>query len=115
MAITLTQDAAEHIAGMLAKRGKGVGLRFGASPDGCSGYSYCVDYADEIGSEDEVFEQHGVKVVVAKNSLALVDGTEIDFVTKGLNSAFEFHNPNADASCGCGESFSIKNGEETND
>jgi iron-sulfur cluster assembly protein len=115
MAITLTAQAAEHIKTMLAKRGKGEGLRFGAKPDGCSGYSYLVDYADSINDDDEVFAEHGVKIVVAEKSLPLVDGTEIDFVSKGLNSAFEFHNPKADASCGCGESFSIKNGDESND
>ncbi len=112
MAITITSQAAQHIKGMLEKRGKGEGLRFGAKPDGCSGYSYLVDYADAINADDTVFEEHGVKVVVAKKSLSLIDGTQIDFVVKGLNSAFEFRNPNADASCGCGESFSIKNGEK---
>ncbi len=115
MAITLTQTAATHIAHMLKKHGKGVGLRFGVITKGCADYAYHVDYADDLKEGDTVFEQRGVNVIVDKKSLPLVDGTEIDFISKGLNSAFEFHNPNAEASCGCGESFNIKKGDEKHD
>ena len=54
-----------------------------------------------------MFEDKGVKVVVDPDALALIDGTEVDFVKKGLNEAFSFKNPNVTGECGCGESFTI--------
>ena len=108
MAIQLTESAARHVEKMLAKRGKGIGLRLGTKKSGCSGYAYLVDYADEVGAEDEVFESAGVKVVVDRKSLPMLEGMEIDFVKNNLvNEGFEFRNPNVKDSCGCGESFSV--------
>jgi iron-sulfur cluster assembly protein len=54
-----------------------------------------------------VFEQAGVQVVIDREALAVIDGTEVDFVREGLNEAFRFRNPNARGECGCGESFSV--------
>jgi iron-sulfur cluster assembly protein len=108
MAVTLTESAAQHVAGMLAKRGHGVGLRVGTKKSGCSGFAYDVDYADTVGGDDQVFESHGVKVVVDTTSLERIDGMEIDFVRSSLlNQGFEFHNPKVTNTCGCGESFSV--------
>jgi iron-sulfur cluster assembly protein len=108
MAVTLTEAAARHVAGMLDKRGHGVGLRVGTRKSGCTGYAYDVDYADEVAPADQVFESHGVKVVVDPDSLARIDGMEIDFVRSSLlNQGFEFRNPNVKDTCGCGESFSV--------
>ena len=107
MAVSLTQPAADRVKSYLDARGKGVGLRVGIKKTGCSGYAYVVNYADEVGDSDVVFEHHGVKVVVDKQSLELIDGTEVDFVKQGLNEAFRFRNPNVTGECGCGESFSV--------
>ncbi|HUO94616.1 MAG TPA: iron-sulfur cluster assembly accessory protein [Steroidobacteraceae bacterium] len=107
MAVTLSPAAAERVRSFLAARGHGVGLRLGVKRTGCSGYAYVVNYAEDIGPADTVFEDQGVKVVVDAGSLALVDGTEVDFIKQGLNEAFKFKNPKARAECGCGESFSI--------
>jgi iron-sulfur cluster assembly protein len=108
MPVTLTQAAAEHVAGMLQKRGHGLGLRVGTKKSGCTGFAYDVDYADGVGPDDLVFDSHGVKVVVDQGSLARVDGMEIDFVRSSLlNQGFEFRNPNVKDTCGCGESFSV--------
>jgi iron-sulfur cluster assembly protein len=108
MAVTLTEAAASHVAGMLSKRGHGVGLRIGTKKSGCSGYAYDVDYADAIADDDLVFESHGVKVVVDKASLDRIDGMEVDFVKASLlNQGFEFRNPNVTSTCGCGESFGV--------
>jgi len=107
MAISLTDSAASRVRNHLEARGKGLGLRLGITKTGCSGYSYVINYADEISDSDIVFEDKGVKVVVDPDALALIDGTEVDFIKNGLNEAFSFRNPNIAGECGCGESFNI--------
>jgi iron-sulfur cluster assembly protein len=107
MAITLTPAAADRVRHFIAERGHGVGLRLGVRKTGCSGFAYVVNYADEVQVKDCVFASQGVQVLVDADSLALIDGTEIDFVRHGLNEAFRFRNPNVRGECGCGESFSV--------
>jgi len=107
MAISLTNSAADRVRSYLEKRGSGVGLRLGVTETGCSGYSYVINYADEIDDSDVVFEDKGITVVVHPDALALIDGTEVDFVKNGLNEAFSFRNPNISGECGCGESFNV--------
>lgn len=107
MSISLTPSAAERIKNFLSSRGHGVGLRLSIKKTGCSGYAYVVKYADEVSDADVVFEQQGVKVIVDKEALSFIDGTEVDFVKQGLNEAFKFRNPNVKGECGCGESFTV--------
>ncbi|MBT8102061.1 MAG: iron-sulfur cluster assembly accessory protein [Gammaproteobacteria bacterium] len=107
MAISLTRSAADRVRSYLEKRGSGVGLRLGVTQTGCSGYSYVINYAEEIDDSDIVFEDKGVKVVVDPDALQLIDGTEVDFIKNGLNEAFSFRNPNISGECGCGESFNV--------
>jgi iron-sulfur cluster assembly protein len=108
MAITLTENAAKQIRKQLAKRGKGLALRVGVKKSGCSGFGYTFDYAGELHADDHVFESHGAGVVVDASSLPFIDGSRIDFVKEGLNDSFRFDNPNTDSTCGCGESFNLK-------
>ena len=108
MAIQLTESAARQIQTQLAKRGRGLGLRVGVKKVGCSGFAYTYDYADEVRPEDHLFESHGTKVVIDGKSLDFLNGSTLDFVKEGLKQAFKFQNPNVDAMCGCGESFSVK-------
>ncbi|ALM82303.1 iron-sulfur cluster assembly protein IscA [Bordetella sp. N] len=107
MAVTLTQQAANHIDRYLQRRGKGVGLRLGVRTTGCSGMAYKLEYVDAPDPADEVFESHGVKVFVDAKSLSYIDGTELDYAREGLNEGFKFRNPNEKATCGCGESFTV--------
>ena len=107
MAISLTRSAADRVRTHLDQRGTGIGLRLGVTQTGCSGYSYVINYADEIAASDVVFEDKGVTVVVDPEALQLIDGTEVDFVKNGLNEAFSFRNPNISGECGCGESFNV--------
>lgn len=107
MAISLTQAAARHISRYLARRGQGLGVRLGVKTSGCSGLAYKLEYVDEAATEDIVFENHGVKVLIDPKSLAYIDGTELDFVREGLNEGFRFNNPNERDRCGCGESFRV--------
>jgi iron-sulfur cluster assembly protein len=105
MPITLTEKAAKHVQKSLNTRGKGIGLRLGVKTSGCSGMSYVMEFADEMQTEDQLFESQGVKILVDTKSLLYIDGTELDFVREGLNEGFQFNNPNVKDACGCGESF----------
>ena len=108
MAIKVTENAAKQIRTQLAKRGRGVGLRVGVKNVGCSGFGYTYDYADEVRAGDTVFEVHEAKLVVDAEALPVLEGATLDFVKEGLKQSFKFDNPNIDATCGCGESFSVK-------
>lgn len=105
--IALTQRAAEHVKGFLAKQGTGIGLRVGIKTTGCSGYQYVVEAAESINAQDQTFESNGVQVVIDELSLRYLKGTELDYVKEGINQIFKFNNPNVAETCGCGESFSI--------
>ena len=107
MAITLTEKAAQRVEKYLESRGKGVGLKLAVKTTGCSGMAYVLEFADEIPSDDHIFESHGIKIMVDPKSLIYIDGTELDFAREVLNEGFQFNNPNVKDSCGCGESFTV--------
>ena len=107
MSISLTNAAADRVKSFLQRRGHGVGLRLAVKKTGCSGFAYVVNYADDVHGDDVVFEEQGVKVIVDRESLGYIDGTQVDFVKQGLNEAFRFRNPNVKGECGCGESFTV--------
>ena len=107
MSITITENAADRVKTFLDNRGSGVGLRVGVKTTGCSGMAYIIEFADNIGKDDTVFEEKGVKIIVDPKCLLYLDGTELDFTKEGLNEGFKFINPNEKARCGCGESFSV--------
>jgi len=104
--ITLTKTAAVRIADQISKN-NAIALRFAAKESGCSGYSYVMDFAQKVEDQDVVLEQHGVTVLVDPKSLDILNGTQIDYVSEGLNQTFKFSNPKATDQCGCGESFAI--------
>jgi len=105
--ITMTPAAAAHIRRQLASTGCHA-LPLDVTESGCSGYMYELGYTDTASDTDLVCEvAPGVRVFVAAEVLPLVRGTEIDYVREGINAALKFKNPNAEAECGCGESFSV--------
>lgn len=105
--INLTENAAQHVANFLNKRGKGEGIRLGVKTSGCSGMAYTLEFVDRIEEHDLVFESYGVKVFIDPKSLVYLDGTELDYTKEGLQEGFQFHNPNVKNECGCGESFNV--------
>lgn len=107
MSISLSESAAKRVREFLVRDG-GEALRLAVRRTGCSGWAYEVNLAREIASEDHVYEDKGVTVVIDPESLPLLDGSHIDFVSDGLGSTFSFDNPNATEECGCGESFTIR-------
>ncbi|MGV6989070.1 iron-sulfur cluster assembly protein IscA [Testudinibacter sp. P80/BLE/0925] len=107
MGVSLTESAANRVRTFLENRGKGLGLRLGVKTSGCSGLAYVLEFVDEMNEDDQVFEQHGINVIIDSKSLVYLDGTELDFVKEGLNEGFKFDNPNKKDECGCGESFTV--------
>lgn len=82
-------------------------IRVGVKGGGCSGLSYDLTFDNVLTDDDKVFEDKGVKIVCDKKSILYLAGTELDF-SGGLNGkGFIFKNPNANRTCGCGESFSL--------
>ena len=105
MSILLAPAALARVRSYLAGSPEALGLRFGVKRTGCSGWGYRAELAREQAEGDTVLEQDGIRIYVDADSLALVDGTRIDFHKAGLNEQFVFANPNVAAECGCGESF----------
>ncbi len=82
-------------------------VRVGVKSGGCSGLSYDLKFDNEHQEEDKVFEDNGVRIIVDKKSFLYLIGTTLEY-SGGLNGAgFVFNNPNANRTCGCGESFSL--------
>ncbi|MDA0714545.1 MAG: iron-sulfur cluster assembly accessory protein [Bacteroidetes bacterium] len=107
--IKVRDNAREQVMKLLANEGapEGSFVRVGVKGGGCSGLMYKMDFDQDLKEDDKVFEDNGVKVVVDKKSFLYLVGTELDF-SGGLNGkGFQFINPNANRTCGCGESFSI--------
>ena len=107
MSVSLTPAAARHVEKSLAKRGSGLGLRLAVKTSGCSGFAYALEFVDAMTPDDQCFETNGTKLIIDSRSLAMLDGTELDFVREGLNEGFKFNNPNVKDACGCGESFNV--------
>ena len=106
--ITLSESAARRVAILIEQEGKpGLKLRVSVSGGGCSGFQYGFSLAEETGEGDLVVERDGVELVVDSVSLMYLAGSEVDYVDEVVGSYFLIKNPNATASCGCGNSFAV--------
>ena len=105
--ITLTTNAAQEVKRLIEKEHKpNLGLRLGVNGGGCSGLSYVLAIDDVTPKPyDSVFEQEGVRLIVDAKSHLYLDGMTIDYKSSLMGGGFEFQNPNAKKSCGCGTSF----------
>ena len=107
-AITVTEKAAAFIQRILHNKSNALGIRLSVKDAGCTGMSYVVNVAEEIKTDDLVFESVAVKVIVDPKSFPVLQGTEIDLRSVGLREELQFNNPNVESKCGCGESFNLK-------
>lgn len=105
--ITLTETAIKEVKRLINVQGitEG-GLRLGVKGGGCSGLSYTINFDEKIGPHDQVYDFEGVKVIVDAKSAIYLQGTQLDYQKDLMSGAFKFVNPNANKTCGCGESFS---------
>jgi iron-sulfur cluster assembly protein len=107
--INVTEKAKEHVLSLRQKEGYGdeYNIRVAVQGGGCSGLMYDLKFDNQVTSSDHIFEDKGVKILVDKKSLLYLAGTTLDF-SDGLNGkGFQFINPNASRTCGCGESFAV--------
>jgi len=107
--ITVTENAKNHALDLIRTENRPVDtfIRVGVDGGGCSGLSYKLEFDNQIKEGDQMFEDKGIKIVVDRKSFLYLVGTELEY-TGGLNGkGFVFNNPNANRTCGCGESFSV--------
>src|SRR5579875_3063006 len=105
--ITLTDSALAKVAELIDKEGEaGLALRVSVRPGGCSGYSYEMFFDTEVNEDDITREFQGVKVVVDRASADLLTGSTLDYKDGLSGAGFHISNPNAQRTCGCGNSFS---------
>jgi iron-sulfur cluster assembly accessory protein len=110
--ITLTERAANEIRNIMEAQGKtDAMLRVFVTGGGCSGLQYGMAIDDIVDEGDQVFDSHGIKVVIDPLSLGYMSGSEVDFVEDSLGGGFKIDNPNAVRSCGCGQSFATDEGQ----
>jgi len=112
--IAFTDNGAEKVREFLAAQEADAalsGLRVGVRGGGCSGFQYQLAF-DEQRENDAVFESHGLKVLVDRASLQLVEGSEIDYEQSLQGAGFKVNNPNVVAACGCGSSFRVAEEEQ---
>lgn len=108
--VVLTPTAAREVKTIIQQQeldAEKVCLRVGVKGGGCSGFSYILDLTETKKDTDEVFEQHGVRIICDPKSLLYLTGVTVDFKDEIMGRGFVFNNPNATASCGCGSSFSV--------
>jgi len=105
--ITLSESAVKEVKRLINVQGLTEGgLRLGVKGGGCSGLSYTINFDEKIGQYDAVYDIEGVKVIVDAKSAIYLQGTQLDFQKDLMGGQFKFVNPNANKTCGCGESFS---------
>ena len=106
-AVTMTESALKHFGRALTASPDKL-VRLSTKVSGCTGYAYVLDLVDEAQPNDAILKPNDtVTLAVAADALKILKGTEIDYVTEGVNSVLKFNNPNVVAECGCGESFSV--------
>jgi iron-sulfur cluster assembly protein len=112
--VALTPTAAAKIKELMAEEPEGdsMVLRVAIQGGGCSGFQYGLGFDTAPAEGDEVFELHGVQVVIDPFSAPYLKGATIDFLNGLQESGFKIDNPNATASCGCGHSFQVEEGAE---
>jgi iron-sulfur cluster assembly accessory protein len=104
--MTVTDAAAAKANELLSTSGKdNAAIRVFVKSGGCSGYSYGMAIDDRELDGDSIFEDKGVRIVVDKMSLPLLEGSEVDYVENMMGGGFNVNNPNATSACGCGHSF----------
>lgn len=107
--ILLTETALKHVLALREKQGKDLCLRVGVRQGGCSGMSYMMDFEEpsSVREDDQVFDYEGFKIICDPKSILYLYGLVLDYSDAMIGGGFQFTNPNANQSCGCGKSFGV--------
>lgn len=104
--VEITEAASFQVKEMMRhNEEEGAFLRVAVKGGGCSGLTYGMGFEKERGPDDDLYEQHGLQIIVAKDDAGILKGTVIDYKQSLMGGGFTIENPNAIASCGCGTSF----------
>lgn len=107
--IQLTESALKHVLALRERQGKDLYLRVGVRQGGCSGMSYMMDFEEpnSLRENDQVFDYEGFKIICDPKSMLYLYGLVLDYTDALIGGGFQFTNPNANQSCGCGKSFGV--------
>ncbi|MEM8780756.1 MAG: iron-sulfur cluster assembly accessory protein [Cyanobacteria bacterium P01_G01_bin.49] len=107
--IQLTETALKHVLMLREEQGNDLCLRVGVRQGGCSGMSYMMEFEDasKISEQDEVFDYEGFRIICDRKSILYLYGLVLDYSNAMIGGGFQFTNPNANQTCGCGKSFGV--------
>ncbi len=107
--IQLSEAALKHVKMLREQQGQDLCLRVGVRQGGCSGMSYMMEFEDasKVGEHDEVFDYDGFQIISDRKSLLYLYGLMLDYSNAMIGGGFQFTNPNAAQTCGCGKSFGV--------
>ncbi|MTD31797.1 iron-sulfur cluster assembly accessory protein [Planomicrobium sp. YIM 101495] len=104
--VEITEAASVHVKEMMRHNGEeGAFLRVAVNGGGCSGLTYGMGFEKERGADDDLYEQHDLQILIARDDAPILNGTIVDYKQSLMGGGFTINNPNAIASCGCGTSF----------
>ncbi len=109
--LEFSDKAISHFSKMLEKEVTKNSIRIGVRKAGCSGYEYFFGYEESHNDDDTVIKQDDCTFLVDSKSFGYLKGSRVDYADDGFNKGIQFHNPNATAVCGCGESFTVDSNE----
>ncbi len=106
--VSFSEKAIKHLEKQVSNQ-QAAGVRFEVKESGCSGFKYLLEIAETTNPQDLEFSlSDKLSLYIAPKVVPLIQGTQVDYVQEGLNSRLDFKNPNATATCGCGESFTVE-------
>ena len=104
----ITDSAATRIAFLLSKKkDKNANLRISVEGGGCSGFQYKYEFDSKTNDDDLSFKKNDITVIIDETSIEFLNGCTLDYVVELVGASFQINNPNATASCGCNNSFSV--------
>ena len=103
----MTPAAQAEVQKLLKQKDPSYFMRLGVKGGGCSGFSYVVEIDNQIGQWDKAFGEYPLRIACDQKSFVYLDGLQLDYSTELVGGGFQFQNPNASGSCGCGTSFSV--------
>tara|TARA_B100001989_G_scaffold77329_2_gene53225 strand:- start:2207 stop:2605 length:399 start_codon:yes stop_codon:yes gene_type:complete len=114
--LNFTPKAIAHFKHKVSQQGKENKVKLGVKKMGCNGYSYFFEFTSKSNKSDHTLMIDNIEFIIPFDSVEIIKGSQVDFMIEGLNQGIKFLNPNASAVCGCGESFTVREGiEETED